>query len=71
MKLRPPIHEVAVERDVPATMRDGTVLRSAIFRPDGPGPFPVLITRTPYGAGDEDSENRARELAERGYIAVR
>ncbi len=71
MKLRDPLHSVSVERDVSMTARDGTVLRSAIFRPDGPGPFPVLITRTPYGPDDDDSEARARELAERGYIAVR
>lgn len=71
MKLRDPIHNITIERDVPTTMRDGTVLRSAVFRPDVSGTFPVLITRTPYGADDEDSEARAKELAQRGYIAVR
>jgi len=43
------VRRVIVERDVPARMRDGTVLRANVFRPDGPGPFPVLLTRTPYG----------------------
>jgi uncharacterized protein len=38
-----------VERDVAVPMRDGTVLRADVYRPDGPGPFPVLLSRTPYG----------------------
>jgi uncharacterized protein len=34
---------------VPATMRDGTVLRSDVYRPDAAGAHPVLLMRTPYG----------------------
>jgi uncharacterized protein len=40
---------VAVELDVPARMRDGTILRANVFRPRGAGPWPTLLTRTPYG----------------------
>jgi putative CocE/NonD family hydrolase len=40
---------VQVEFDVPATMRDGTVLRANVYRPTGDGAFPVLLTRMPYG----------------------
>ena len=40
-----PIH---IERDVPCPLRDGTVLRADVFRPEGPGPFPVVLLRTPY-----------------------
>jgi len=40
---------VSVELDVPATMRDGTVLRANVYRPTGDGPWPVLLTRLPYG----------------------
>jgi uncharacterized protein len=40
---------INVEFDVPAIMRDGTILYSNIFRPVEEGKFPVLITRTPYG----------------------
>lgn len=29
-------------------MRDGVVLRADVWRPDKPGRFPVLLTRTPY-----------------------
>src|SRR5206468_1126833 len=35
-----------VERDVAVPMRDGTILRADVHRPAGPGPFPVLVSRT-------------------------
>jgi len=34
--------------DVPVRMRDGVRLSTDIRLPDGPGPFPVLVVRTPY-----------------------
>ena len=40
---------VTLERDVPAAMRDGTVLRADVYRPEGDGPVPVLLLRSPYG----------------------
>jgi uncharacterized protein len=30
-------------------MRDGTVLRATVYRPAAVGPWPTLVTRTPYG----------------------
>ena len=39
---------VRVETNLPATMRDGVVLYADVYRPDGPGPFPVILQRTPY-----------------------
>ncbi|MFF4274302.1 CocE/NonD family hydrolase [Streptomyces sp. NPDC001536] len=41
--------EIQVEFDVPAEMRDGTVLRADVYRPGGTGPWPVLLSRLPYG----------------------
>ncbi|OLR92043.1 hypothetical protein BJP25_24640 [Actinokineospora bangkokensis] len=47
---------VGVRKEVPITMSDGTVLRADVYfpqNPDGtaaPGPFPVVLTQTPYGA---------------------
>ena len=38
--------DVIVERNIEVPMRDGTVLRSDIWRPDAAGQFPVLIERT-------------------------
>jgi uncharacterized protein len=40
---------LVIERDVPVTTRDGTVLRVNVYRPTGPGPFPVLLSAHPYG----------------------
>ena len=39
------------EFEVEVPMRDGVVLRANVFRPDGPGSFPGLLSRTPYGKG--------------------
>lgn len=58
--------KVVVEENVPATMRDGVILRADVCRPDGDGPYPVLLTRTPYG---KRSKPFAR-LAQAGYIVV-
>jgi hypothetical protein len=59
------------ERNVEVPMRDGVRLRADVMRPAGPGPFPVLVYRTPY---DKEQERRdyttfARAL-ERGYAVV-
>ena len=34
--------------DVPATMRDGTVLLSDVYRPKQDGSYPVILMRLPY-----------------------
>ena len=39
---------LSIDRDVMVPMRDGTRLRTDVYRPAGPGPFPVLLIRTPY-----------------------
>ncbi len=44
--------EVSVQKNVPATMRDGTTLLANVYRPGGEaasGEYPVLLTRLPYG----------------------
>lgn len=40
---------LVIERDVPITVRDGTVLRANVYRPPGPGPFPCVMSAHPYG----------------------
>ncbi len=40
--------QLTVERDVPARMRDGTVLYADVYRPAAPGTYPVILLRTPY-----------------------
>src|SRR5438309_7652660 len=58
-----------VERDVPCPMRDGTVLRGDVFRPEGAGPFPVVLFRTPYDKGQMALP--PERLCGAGYAVVR
>ncbi|MGA3322930.1 MAG: CocE/NonD family hydrolase [Terriglobia bacterium] len=61
-------YEIVVDRDVPAKMRDGVVLRADIYRPKAEGKFPVLLCRTPY---DKRSEIDFGPLAAaHGYVVV-
>lgn len=46
------VQQVEVHFDVAARMRDGTTLRANVYRPDGVGPWPTLLTRLPYGKDD-------------------
>ncbi|GHO83442.1 CocE/NonD family hydrolase [Dictyobacter formicarum] len=63
---------VKIEFDVPAQMRDGVTLRANVYRPEGEGQWPVLLTRLPYGkdfpsaAGVLDPVQAAR----RGYVVI-
>jgi putative CocE/NonD family hydrolase len=41
--------KIVIEKDLPIPMRDGTVLKADLYRPDGPQRLPVLLNRTPYG----------------------
>ena len=41
--------EVTKETDVPATMRDGTLLRADVYHPRTSDPVPVILMRTQYG----------------------
>jgi len=41
-------YSMIVERDIDMPVRDGTVLRGDLYRPEGDGPFPAIIQRTPY-----------------------
>ncbi|GFK95626.1 Cocaine esterase [Fundidesulfovibrio magnetotacticus] len=48
----PPPPGVRFERDVPVAMRDGTILRVNVFRPESDGPCPVILCAHPYGKDD-------------------
>lgn len=80
------------QNDVPVTAKDGTVLRVNVIYPTDPktgaaaaGPFPVLLTQTPYGKGQGSHSAPGSAtapggasatggaddyLVERGYIEV-
>src|SRR5205807_1471011 len=42
------MREIVVEYDLMMPARDGVNLATDVYRPKGPGPFPVLFERTPY-----------------------
>lgn len=61
-------YEITVDRGVAVPMRDGTVLRADIYRPNASGKFPVLLQRTPY-----NKDNGIRfgvRAAEKGYVVI-
>ena len=45
----PPAGSLTVLRDLPVTVRDGTILRVNVALPPGGGQFPVLMSAHPYG----------------------
>jgi putative CocE/NonD family hydrolase len=70
---RPAQFDTVTDKDVPITMRDGTVLRANVTRPDVPGRYPVLVTQTPYGKDGAvivALGGAADALVQRGYVQV-
>jgi putative CocE/NonD family hydrolase len=63
---------VSVERDVRVPMPDGVALLADVWRPPGPGPFPTLLSRRPYGKAQAQSLTFAHPTwyARRGYAVV-
>jgi hypothetical protein len=58
----------ATQTDVPIPMRDGVPLGADVYLPAGQGPFPVLLTITPYGKNGS-GRGAAAQIA-RGYAVV-
>jgi uncharacterized protein len=65
--LPPARNEVAVERDLQVPMPDGAVLLADHYAPVGPGRFPSILVRSPYGRAGVFGLVAARLFAERGY----
>ena len=63
---------VIIERNMDVPMRDGTILRADVWRPDADGRFPVLIERTPYDKGGSSESNlgAGEFYASHGYVVV-
>src|SRR5262249_36142781 len=62
-----------VEKNLAIPMRDGTVLRADLHRPEGTGPAPVLLQRTPYNKGQTAIRAHAldpRRAALAGYAVL-
>lgn len=63
---------VTVELDQPVPMRDGTILRADVYRPEAPGDHPVLLIRIPYDKTQSENVIYAHPswFARNGYIVV-
>jgi uncharacterized protein len=59
---------VTIEHGVAVKMRDGTILRADIYRPNAPGKFPIILTRTPYDKHHDDVFG-LKGVA-RGYVVI-
>ena len=64
--------QVAVQRNVPCRLRDGVTLLSDVYRPDGDGPFPVILMRLPYDKTQAENITYAHPswYARHGYLVV-
>lgn len=68
-------YAVVAERNVPVTMSDGATLVADVYRPDAAGPFPVLLTQTPYTASiglaaAAEEGGPGAYFVQRGYVYV-
>ena len=65
-------YQVIHEKNVPMKTRDGLTLYADIVRPDAPGHYPVLVSRTPYDK-DTSMQNPDHSVfffARHGYVTV-
>jgi hypothetical protein len=61
---------LTVDRNVAVPMRDGTTLYADVYRPSGPGPYPALLTRTPYDKALRGPVSFVIRAATAGYAVV-
>ncbi|MGA9774194.1 MAG: CocE/NonD family hydrolase [Blastocatellia bacterium] len=54
--------------DVMLEMRDGVKLATSVYLPEGDGPWPVIVTRTPYSKAGY--AQRASRYTTAGYAFV-
>jgi putative CocE/NonD family hydrolase len=59
-----------MEKNLPMTTRDGVTLMADVMRPDLPGTFPVILSRTPYGKDGFDFNRHCHHYAQHGYVTV-
>ena len=65
-----PQTQIKIEKNVPATMRDGAVLRADVYRPLAAGRFPALLQRTPYSKNAPRASQLFSQFAGRGFVVV-
>lgn len=68
--IRPATAEQYTVQEYMIPMGDGIRLRTIVYKPEGVGPFPTLMTRTPYPGFDIMLGASGEEYAKRGYAYV-
>ena len=63
-------HEIAKIESYKTPMRDGVLLKSNVYFPNGEAPYPVILMRNPYPYTFEMLEATASIFVEHGYILV-
>jgi len=69
-QLSQPSHQVTMQHNVRVPMRDGVTLSADIYMPDGAGPFPAILVRTPYSNNTLSAVDQSKWFAERGYVVI-
>ncbi|MBS4216659.1 CocE/NonD family hydrolase [Neobacillus rhizophilus] len=65
--------QILVEKNVPCTLRDGTILYADVYRPNDGNQYPVLLTRLPYNKNERYYSHRyldTHRLVENGYVVI-
>lgn len=65
-----PKYEIECRIDVKVPMRDGINLSTDLYLPKGKGPWPVVMTRTPYGNNDPIRADRLLYFTKRGFACA-
>ena len=64
---------IRVEKNVPCSLADGTVLRSDVYRPDDEESYPVLMIRLPYDKETPryyDEYLEVPRMVQAGYVVI-
>jgi putative CocE/NonD family hydrolase len=64
------MYRIRTRLGVPVPMRDGVRLSTDVYLPDAPGPFPVILIRTPYSNNIDPQVQDAVFFAQRGYAVA-
>ena len=68
-------YEVVCDSNVMMPMRDGLRLATDLYFPaagesKAPGPFPVILERTPYNKAAAGNVTKGKYFARRGYVCA-
>lgn len=61
---------IGIRFDLRVPMRDGITLSADVYCPEGDGPWPAIVLRTPYNKSDANQLELGRCWAEHGYVVA-